>query len=134
MLPYSGEHWRQFFIRAGREDLAAKYNFDDRHERNARIQEIYDDMALVTQRMSSAQCLALCEALDIAATRIYSIDELPEHPHLKAVQLFERQSIRPKARSSACGRRRDSRARRRRCAGWRRCWANTTTSCCAKPA
>ena len=90
MLPYSGEHWRQFFIRAGREDLAAKYNFDDRHERNARIQEIYDDMALVTQRMSSAQCLALCEALDIAATRIYSIGELPEHPHLKAVQLFER--------------------------------------------
>ncbi|HET9204997.1 MAG TPA: CoA transferase, partial [Burkholderiaceae bacterium] len=28
--------------------------------------------------------------LDIAATRIYTIDELPEHPHLKAVQLFER--------------------------------------------
>ena len=90
MLPYSGEHWRQFFIRAGRQDLASKYNFDDRHERNARIQEIYDDMALVTQRMSSAQCLALCEALDIAATRIYTIDELPGHPHLKAVQLFER--------------------------------------------
>ena len=91
MLPYSGEHWRQFFIRAGREDLAAKYNFDDRHERNARIREIYDDMAQVTRRMTSAQCLALCEALDIAATRIYTIDELPEHPHLKAVELFQHQ-------------------------------------------
>jgi formyl-CoA transferase len=90
MLPYSGAHWREFFVRAGRADLAAKYNFDDRHERNARIREIYEDMALVTQRMSSAQCLALCEALDIAATRIYTIDELPEHPHLKAVELFER--------------------------------------------
>jgi crotonobetainyl-CoA:carnitine CoA-transferase CaiB-like acyl-CoA transferase len=91
MLPYSGEHWRQFFIRAGREDLASKYNFDDRHERNSRIREIYDDMAQVTRRMTSAQCLALCEALDIAATRIYTIDELPEHPHLKAVGLFQRQ-------------------------------------------
>lgn len=90
MLPYSGEHWRQLFSRAGRDDLAAKYNFDDRHERNARIQEIYDDMASVTRQMSTAQCLALCEALDIAATRIHSIDELPEHPHLKAVGLFER--------------------------------------------
>lgn len=90
MLPYSGAHWREFFVRAGREDLAAKYNFEDRHERNARIREIYDDMAQVTQRMTSAQCLALCEALDIAATRIYTIDELPQHPHLKAVQLFER--------------------------------------------
>ena len=90
MLPYSGEHWRQFFIRAGREDLAAKYNFDDRHERNARIREIYEDMAQVTRRMTSALSLALCEALDIAATRIYTIDELPEHPHLKAVDLFQR--------------------------------------------
>jgi crotonobetainyl-CoA:carnitine CoA-transferase CaiB-like acyl-CoA transferase len=90
MLPYSGGHWRQFFIRAGREDLAAKYNFDDRHERNARIREIYDDMAQITQSMTSAQCLALCEALDIAATRLYTIDELPTHPHLQAVELFER--------------------------------------------
>jgi crotonobetainyl-CoA:carnitine CoA-transferase CaiB-like acyl-CoA transferase len=91
MLPYSGAHWRQFFQHAGRADLAAKYNFDDRHERNARIREIYDDMALVTQQMTSAQCLALCEALDIAATRIHTLDELPAHPHLKAVQLFQRQ-------------------------------------------
>ncbi|MCW5661037.1 MAG: CoA transferase [Burkholderiaceae bacterium] len=91
MLPYSGAQWRQFFQRAGHEDVASKYNFDDRHERNARIREIYDDMARVTRRMTSAQCLALCEALDIAATRIYTIDELPAHPHLQAVRLFEHQ-------------------------------------------
>jgi formyl-CoA transferase len=90
MLPYSGEHWRQFFRRCGREDLAAKYDFDDRHERNARIREIYDDMCTVTRGMTSAQCLALCESLDIAATRIQTIDELPEHPHLRSVGLFER--------------------------------------------
>jgi len=47
-------------------------------------------MSSVTREMSSAQCLALCESLDIAATRIHTIDELPEHPHLKAVGLFER--------------------------------------------
>jgi len=91
MLPYSGAHWREFFVRGGRADLAAKYNFDDRHERNARMREIYDDMALVTSQMTSGQCLALCAALDIAATRIYTIDELPTHPHLVAVGLFERQ-------------------------------------------
>jgi formyl-CoA transferase len=94
MLPYSGEHWRQFFHRVGRDDVAAKYNFDDRHERNARIREIYDDMASITRQMSSAECLALCESLDIAATRIHTIDELPEHPHLKAVGMFER-SVHP---------------------------------------
>ena len=47
-------------------------------------------MAGVTSRMTSAECLALCESLDIAATRIHTIDELPEHPHLKAVGLFQR--------------------------------------------
>lgn len=33
--------------------------------------------------------LALCEDLDIPATRLYSLDELPEHPHLQAVGLFQ---------------------------------------------
>jgi formyl-CoA transferase len=51
-------------------------------------------MASVTGRMTSAECLALCESLDIAATRIHTIDELPEHPHLKAVGLFQR-SVHP---------------------------------------
>ena len=32
---------------------------------------------------------ALCERQDIPATRIYTLDELPAHPHLKAVGLFQ---------------------------------------------
>jgi crotonobetainyl-CoA:carnitine CoA-transferase CaiB-like acyl-CoA transferase len=89
MLPYTAAHWTAFFAGAGRDDLAARYDFDDRHERNARVRELYADMASVTQEMSTADCLALCERLDIPATRIWSIDELTEHPHLKAVGLFE---------------------------------------------
>ncbi len=89
MLPYTAEHWTVLFKNVGREDLAAKYNFHDRQERNARVKELYFDLAQVTLQMSSAECLALCDQLDIPATRIYSIDELPEHPHLKAVGLFE---------------------------------------------
>jgi formyl-CoA transferase len=91
LLPYSGTQWRRFFEEAGRADLASKYDFDDREQRNARSREIYDDLAQVTQRMSSAQCLALCEALDIAATRVHTLDELPAHPHLAAVGMFQRQ-------------------------------------------
>lgn len=89
MLPYTAEHWTVLFKNVGREDLAAKYNFYDRQERNARVKELYFDLAHVTLQMSSVECLALCDQLDIPATRIYSIDELPEHPHLKAVGLFE---------------------------------------------
>jgi crotonobetainyl-CoA:carnitine CoA-transferase CaiB-like acyl-CoA transferase len=89
MLPYTAAHWVAFFKGVGRDDLAARYDLEDRHERNAKIRQIYADMASVTSQMSTDECLALCERLDIPATRIYSINELPDHPHLKAVGLFE---------------------------------------------
>jgi formyl-CoA transferase len=89
MLPYTAAHWVAFFRHAGREDLAQAYNLEDRHERNARIKALYADMVSVTRQMSTEECLALCQRLDIPATRIYSIDELPDHPHLQAVGLFE---------------------------------------------
>lgn len=91
LLPYTAEHWRKFFARAGRDDLSDKYAVDDRHARNARFQEMYADMAAITRGLSTAELLALCAELDIPATRIHTIDDLPEHPHLKAVGLFQPQ-------------------------------------------
>jgi formyl-CoA transferase len=90
MLPYTTAHWTAFFRHVGREDLARKYDLEDRHERNARVKELYADMASVTRELTTEQCLELCRQLDVPATRIYSIDELPEHPHLKAVGMFQR--------------------------------------------
>jgi len=91
MLPYTGEHWRRFFARVGRDDLSAKYDVDDRHARNARVRELYADMTAITRTLDTAALLALCRELDIPATRIHTIDELPDHPHLQAVGLFQRQ-------------------------------------------
>ena len=88
MLPYTAAHWRALFAAANRDDLLEKYNLDDRYERNARLQALYLDMASVTRTMTTDACLALCERLDIPATRILSIDEVPTHPHLEAVGLF----------------------------------------------
>lgn len=42
----------------------------------------------MTRTMTTDACLALCERLDIPATRILSIDEVTAHPHLEAVGLF----------------------------------------------
>ena len=91
MLPYTALHWAKFFNRVGREDLAAKYGADDRHTRNLRVREMYADMASITCTLTTAALLEVCGQLDIPATRIYTIDELPEHPHLKAVGLFQSQ-------------------------------------------
>ncbi|MBL8349807.1 MAG: CoA transferase [Burkholderiaceae bacterium] len=91
MLPYTGEHWRRFFARTGRDDLSEKYAVDDRHARNARVKELYADMAAITGTLGTDELLALCAELDIPATRIHAIDELPDHPHLKAVAMFRPQ-------------------------------------------
>lgn len=91
LLPYTGDHWRRFFARAGRDDLSAKYAVDDRHARNARVQEMYADMAAITRGFTTAELLALCRELDIPATPLNRIDALPAHPHLQAVGLFQRQ-------------------------------------------
>jgi formyl-CoA transferase len=91
MLPYTGTHWRRFFQAVGRDDLCERYDVDDRHARNARIRELYADMAAITRTLSTDALLALCAKLDIPATRVWSVQDLPRHPHLQAVGLFQHQ-------------------------------------------
>lgn len=90
LLPYTAEHWTRFFARTGHPELSAKYAVDDRHARNARVKELYADMAAITRTLGTDELLELCRELDIPATRIYRLDELPQHPHLQAVGLFQR--------------------------------------------
>jgi formyl-CoA transferase len=90
MLPYTVKHWEALFQAAGRDDLMGKYRLDDRHERNARVAELYADMVAITRTMTTAELLALCERIDVPATRIYALEELPSHPHLVGVGLFRR--------------------------------------------
>ena len=88
MLPYTGEHWSAFFNAAGRADLAQTYGGGDRQARNAQIVALYRDMAEMTRQRTTAEWMDICARLDIPATPIYALDDLPEHPHLKAVGLF----------------------------------------------
>lgn len=89
MLPYTDRHWRAFFIAAGYADLAQTYSITDPHQRNANIQALYRHLAELTPARTTAEWMDLCDKLDIPATPIYSLDSLPEHPHLKAVGLFQ---------------------------------------------
>ena len=89
MLPYTADHWSAFFNAVGRTDLAQKYGSGDRQSRNAKIVEMYRDLAEATRQRTTAEWMALCAKLDIPATPIYAVDDLPEHPHLRAVGLFQ---------------------------------------------
>jgi len=89
MLPYTEKHWDAFFREVGRDDLAERYDIADRIERNRYIKEIYAHLHEIALTRTTAQWMETCERLDIPATPIYTLDELPEHPHLKAVGLFQ---------------------------------------------
>jgi formyl-CoA transferase len=53
------------------------------------IVELYRDLTTITRERSTAQWMQVCQQLDIPATPIYGLDELVEHPHLRAVGLFQ---------------------------------------------
>ena len=88
-LPYTERHWQAFFRSAGREDLAERFAVTDPTQRNANIRALYAAMAEITPARTSAEWMTVFEELDVPATPIYGIDELPRHPHLRAVGLFQ---------------------------------------------
>ncbi|MFJ4289033.1 CaiB/BaiF CoA transferase family protein [Cupriavidus sp. NPDC089707] len=89
ILPYTERHWKAFFREVGREDLADRYDIADRRERNRHIRELYAHMTEIVPGRTTAEWMALCARLDIPATPIYRLEDLPRHPHLDAVGLFD---------------------------------------------
>jgi len=110
MLPYTERHWQAFFVEVGQPELAERYSIANRQERNAQVRALYGHLRELSPLKTTAEWMALCEKLDIPATPIYALDDLPAHPHLKAVGLFEDaqhptegpiRQLRPTARFSA---------------------------------
>lgn len=89
LLPYTTEHWQRFFKHFNRHDLAAKYDIQDRHERNRRVGELYADLRALTAQFTTAELMAACRELDIPCTEIYAIDTIDQHPHVQSVGLFQ---------------------------------------------
>lgn len=86
VLPYTGEHWAAFLEDVGRADLVEIAA--DRHQRAAHIHELYAVMTSAMVLRTTDEWLTTCDRLDIPATRVYELDELTDHPHLKAVGFF----------------------------------------------
>ncbi len=89
MLPYTNHHWESFFKDAGKETLGQSLGVSNRVTRNANIKGLYAALHDITATKTTAEWLAICDRLDIPATPIYAMEELPTHPQLQAVGLFE---------------------------------------------
>ncbi len=89
LLPYTPRHWTAFFEALGRADLNARYGVDSRQALNANIRALYAEVLAMGPSRTTAEWMALCERLDIPATPVYGLMDLPSHPHLQAVGLFQ---------------------------------------------
>jgi crotonobetainyl-CoA:carnitine CoA-transferase CaiB-like acyl-CoA transferase len=89
LLPYTAEQWKAFLKAAGRPDILETLGAGDRQTRNANIQALYKALGEITRTRSTADWMAICTEADIPATPIYSLDDLPDHPQLKATGLFQ---------------------------------------------
>jgi formyl-CoA transferase len=88
MLPYTGAHWNAFFKETGRQDLADSLAVSDKQKRNENIKKLYGAVSETLRTRTSAEWIEVCTRLDIPATPIYALEDVPSHPQLQAVNLF----------------------------------------------
>ena len=89
VLPYTGRHWNAFLTAAGRTDLIEKYEVNDPVRLYANVKTLYGELREITKGRTTAEWMKVCQDVDIPASPMYTLDELPEHPQLKAVGLFK---------------------------------------------
>jgi crotonobetainyl-CoA:carnitine CoA-transferase CaiB-like acyl-CoA transferase len=91
MLPYTDGQWDGFMEAAGlTERLAGDPRFADYRARAQNVFALYALIDEVTPTKTTEEWMALLKPLAIPITRVNRLDELPEDPHLKAVDFFQR--------------------------------------------
>ena len=88
-MPYTDAHWKRFFVEAGRADLADDPRFATISDRTTNIEALYQWADGVIATRSTADWLAVCARLEIPASRMNRLEDLPQDEHLKATGFFE---------------------------------------------
>ncbi len=89
LLPYGPDNWRSLLQACGQGEAAERLNLDSLQQVLAHRDRLYTLLEDAGPTMSTAQWMALCDSLDIPAADVYRLDDLPSHPHLAAVGLFQ---------------------------------------------
>lgn len=88
ILPYSDRNWRDFFAFTGRMEYAADERFRSLQTRVLHIDALYVLVEEEAARRTTAEWVAFCDSVSIPCMPVMSLDEVPDDPHVRAVQLF----------------------------------------------
>ncbi|GGC61386.1 CaiB/BaiF CoA transferase family protein [Chelatococcus reniformis] len=88
-LIYNDRQWRRFFEAIGRPEVwTSDPRFASITSRTRHIDEIYGMVADVMRERTTEECLALLDGADIPVSRMNSVDDLIDDPHLAAKNFF----------------------------------------------
>jgi len=90
ILPYSNAQWARFFKVVGREDMLNHPWVIDMDERSHNIGAVYDMVAQMAPKYTTAKWLELMGEADIPAMPVRRLQDLPKDPHLAATGFFQR--------------------------------------------
>lgn len=88
LLPYTDGQWQRFFSCAGRVDLASDARFATAMARTMHYDALYAELSAIVETRSTADWLEALVGEDIPHSRIATLEDLLEDPHLAATGLF----------------------------------------------
>lgn len=88
-MPYTDAHWKRFFIESGRPELAVDERFTNIAARTTHIATLYEIAAEVISGRSTEVWLETFSRLEIPASPMRRLDELPQDEHLQQTGFFE---------------------------------------------
>jgi crotonobetainyl-CoA:carnitine CoA-transferase CaiB-like acyl-CoA transferase len=90
IVPYTDESWPKVFEILGAPEVLEDPRFGTRSLRSVNVGALYQAMAALTPRQTTAAWLSALHAASIPAIPVRDLAEVRDDPHLKAVNFFRR--------------------------------------------
>jgi crotonobetainyl-CoA:carnitine CoA-transferase CaiB-like acyl-CoA transferase len=88
-MPYTDQHWKRFFTEAGEPALACDARFTNIASRTTHIEALYEIADRIIATRTTEAWLEVCARLEIPASRMNRLEDLPQDEHLRATGFFE---------------------------------------------
>lgn len=91
LMPYNNNQWDAFFELDGRPGVVSNdARFANYETRTKHIGELYGMVEEITVKKTTAEWLEILKPLNVPVVKMNRLDDLPEDPHLKGVEFFQR--------------------------------------------